>query len=68
MLPPLQLRTTWDVGIGIIWQYSVIPDHYHVPSWEKDPVMCVLQLVIGVDRLSLSHSDSHFKHSFMQRF
>ena len=26
--------------MGIIRQYSVIPGHYHVPSWERDPVMC----------------------------
>lgn len=39
-LPPLQPRTTWNVGMGIIRQYSVIPGHYHVPSWERDPVMC----------------------------
>lgn len=28
------------VGMGIIQQYSVIPGHYHVPGWERDPVMC----------------------------
>lgn len=32
--------TTWNVGMGIILQYSVIPGHYHVPSRERDPVMC----------------------------
>lgn len=64
--PRLQPHKTWKVGMGIIWQYSVIPGHYNVPSWERDPVMCAS--VCDWSGSSLSPSDSHFKHSFMQRF
>lgn len=48
-------RTPLTVGLGLVWLYSVIPDHYHVPSWERDPVMCAA-VWIGVDRLSPSPS------------
>lgn len=66
--PPLRSCTTPTGGMGLVWLYSVIPDHYHVPSWERDPVMCAAVCDWSGPSPSVSLPDSHFKHSFMQCF